>query len=132
MPTHMQVFSVCGLISGLLFILAIGSSFVAIALLDSVAIATGIWCGIAMVASFIAGAATGERLNVPLAVTAMLLMIYAVYRITSTQLTTSRYAAPVALKHASHHLLCAAVLQPVRGQVSRLQSTANCCSATRG
>ena len=75
---HMQVFSFCGLISGLLFILAIGSSFVAIALLDSVAIATGIWCGIAMVASFIAGAATGERLNVPLAVTAMLLMIYAV------------------------------------------------------
>jgi hypothetical protein len=80
-----QVFSFYGLVSGLLFILAIGSSFIAISLLDSVAFATGIWCGVAMVASFIAGAATGEELYAPLAITAMLLMIYAVYRITSTQ-----------------------------------------------
>lgn len=84
----MQEFSFLALISGLLFTLAVSSSLVAIKLLDSVAIAAGIWCGVSMVTSFIAGAVTGEALRAPLAVTAMLIMIYAVYRITITHITS--------------------------------------------
>jgi hypothetical protein len=74
----------------MLFVIAIGCSFIAINLLDSVAIATGIWCGVAMIASFLAGACTGDKMHSSLAVIAMALMIIAVYRMTNNYLLSAR------------------------------------------
>eukprot|EP00892_Ulva_mutabilis_P006618 jgi/Ulvmu1/4328/UM002_0051.1 len=86
-------FNAVGLLSGILFVVAIGSSFVAISLTGSVAVATGIWCGVAMCTSFFSGILTGERLNPYLSAAALVLMIYSVYRISRTSQISHREAA---------------------------------------
>lgn len=93
---HLQDFNVIGVISGLLFVLATGCSFVAISLIGSVAIATGMWCGVAMCTSYFSGVLAGECLNAYLSLPALVLMIYSVYRISCT----SQASHGCALKHA--------------------------------
>lgn len=80
----MQIITPIGLISGALFVVAVGSSFVAISLLGSVATATGIWCGVAMCTSYFSGILTGENLNQYLSTLALLIMMCSVYRLSKT------------------------------------------------
>lgn len=79
-----QIFTPVGLISGVLFVVAVGCSFVAISLLGSVGTATGIWCGIAMCTSYFSGILTGESLNQYLSTFALVVMIFSVYRLSET------------------------------------------------
>jgi hypothetical protein len=85
-----QVWTPYGLISGLLFVLANLSSYVAINLLDNVAAATGLWCGFAIVVSFVVGALTeGIHHSILLAIAAIGLMLLGVSGITHTQTRSS-------------------------------------------
>jgi multidrug transporter EmrE-like cation transporter len=79
----LQDFTALGLLSGAMFVAAIGCSFLAVQLLDSVAVATGIWCGVAMVASFCFGVLSGDHVSdVALATLALVLMVTSIVGIT--------------------------------------------------
>lgn len=80
----MQEIIPIGFLSGFLFVVATGSSFVAVSRLGSVAVATGIWSGTAMCTSFFSGLILGERLNLGLSNTAIAFMLFSVYRLSQT------------------------------------------------
>lgn len=89
-----QEFSKYGLLSGALFVFANVSSYAAIHLLNNVAVATGIWCGIAMVVSFAFGALKdGVSQSVAVAVGAIVIMVLGVGGITQTHLKEDTCAA---------------------------------------
>ena len=81
----MQPFSTVGFVSGAFFVLSNVSSYVALHLLDNISVATGVWCGTAMVVSFAFGAATDGLTHGAVAVVAIAVMIAAVWGITRTQ-----------------------------------------------
>ena len=81
---HAQGFTAWGLLSGLFFVLSIAHAFLSINLLDNVAAATGIWCGVAMLVSFAFGVATGDHVGSPvLAAMALVGMLLGVAGITA-------------------------------------------------
>ena len=103
----MQNFTPFGLLSGALFDLSLLCSFTAIRALDSVAIATGIWCGEAMVTSFVFGALVDSApQSWPLAALSVLLMVLAVVGITCVFLSSNK-----AMEHEASSPWCALVLQ---------------------
>jgi hypothetical protein len=76
-----------------MFVLSNLSSYLAIDLLDTIAVATGLWCGVAIVVSFVFGAATeGVHHSVLLAVCAIAIMLVGIAGISHTQLRSQRCA----------------------------------------
>lgn len=90
---HTQAFTAWGLLSGLFFVLSIAHAFLSINLLDNVAAATGVWCGVAMVVSFVFGVSTGDHVGSPvLAAAALACMLLGVGGITVVYQRTGRCA----------------------------------------
>lgn len=101
----LQAFTPWGLLSGALFVLSLSNSFLAIQLLDSVAIATGIWCGVAMVVSFIFGALVDTApQSWLLAASAISLMVLAVLGITLVYLSSEQHPNDVPHARCASHV----------------------------
>jgi hypothetical protein len=93
----LQTLSWLGLVSGVLFVLSNAFSYLAIHLLDNVAVATGVWSGISMLVSFTFGAALEGVGSVAFAMGAFVLMLGGVAGITRTQASGHGYAASLPL-----------------------------------